>query len=100
MKYISFIILLLGLSQGLSAQTIIISGKTGNRPLTWDDFTGKPDMQSPFSANTWWNLKYSISGMSFNGDSVSMKGFSITLELNAEQSWVKNGEKTDALLKH
>lgn len=92
--------LFLCLCQGLFAQTIIISGKNGNRPLTWNDFTGKPDMQSSFAANTWWNLRYSISGMNFKGDSVMMKGFAITLELNAEQSWVKSGMETDALLKH
>lgn len=82
------------------SQDIIISGQKGNRPLTWADFTGKPDTQSSFEANTWWNIKYGFKGVTFKGDTVLLQGMNIVLELSGQQSWVKKGFETDALLRH
>lgn len=100
MKNISFLLLCSLLYYSAASQDIIISGQKGNRPLRWDDFTGKPDYQSSFEANTWWNLKYGFKGISFKGDTVLLQGMSITLELSPQQSWIKKGSETDALLRH
>jgi hypothetical protein len=80
-------------------QTIIISGKEGDRDLVWEDFTGKVDKSSSFDANTYWNLSFKYDNIQAHGDSVS---FDTHIELSFDQtkSWVKEGKKTDSLLIH
>ena len=82
------------------SQEIIISGEKGNRPLTWNDFAGKPDKQSTYEANTYWNINYGIKGIQFKGDTALFTGLTMKLELNSKQSWVKKESETDYLLKH
>jgi hypothetical protein len=96
------IILIIGLflSQTALSQKIIISGQETSRKLSWNDFTGKIDDNSTFYAFTYYDLKYRWQGAKFFGDSVSVNGFEVTLELNPARSWVKREKATDALLVH
>jgi hypothetical protein len=81
-------------------QRILIHGKEGNRPLTWDDFKGRPNAASEFYANTGWKISYTMPPMKVTRDPVPLTGFVVTLELDKEKSWVKKGKETPALLKH
>lgn len=58
----TFIVLLLIATQTASAQKVIINGAEGNRPLQWNDFTGKVDKSSLFFAFTSWksNFKFGV----------------------------------------
>jgi hypothetical protein len=82
------------------AQQVRINGSTGNRPLTWDDFTGKPDKHSSWYAYTAWNLPYQFTGVAFKGDTAILKGLTFDLELDPRKSWLKKGNETAALLNH
>jgi hypothetical protein len=82
------------------AQKIIISGKEGNRPLVWEDFSGKTDEGSEHFAMTYWTISYKMSNIQFDGDVAIIKGFEAVLELNAKGSWLKKGKGTDDLLVH
>ncbi len=93
-------IFLFSLLQNSKAQKIIISGKEGNRPLVWSDFTGKADESSSYFALTYWNIKYNLSDVQFNGESVVIGKFEVVLELNSKNSWLKKGKASDALLEH
>jgi Bacterial protein of unknown function (DUF922) len=101
MKKIFYLLLLSFLWQSNSfSQNIVIAGVQGERALTWNDFTGKPEKESPHDANTYWNIDYSFKGVNFIGDTAVFSGLNIKLELNAKLSWVKKEKETDALLKH
>ena len=82
------------------AQDVIINGVNKNRLLTWDDFSGKPDKSSAHDANTYWNLNYSIKGISFTGDTAKITGLLVKFELNEKLSWVKSEKQAVGLLKH
>lgn len=82
------------------AQDIIISGNHENRLLSWDDFKGRPDQNSAHDAYTFWNINYSLNGMTLKGDTVKIGSFAVTLTLDEKQSWIKPQKQTDLLLKH
>jgi hypothetical protein len=82
------------------SQKIIISGKEGNRPLIWSDFTGNVDKSSPYFAMTGWNINYSYSDVKIIGDSARIGSFNATLQLDPAGSWVRKEKATDELLKH
>lgn len=99
-KIISFLITTCFV-QNLFCQQVVINGSSKNRLLNWDDFTGKPDKNSLFEANTYWEINYSFKGISFkNGDTAIINGFSVKLEFNESKSWVKKSSQTNYLLKH
>ena len=68
------------------------------QPLTWADFSGDIDTESPYDAWTWSGINYVYSWF-YEGDDIK-------IDLNAyaffdpAQSWVKNGEKSAELLAH
>ena len=99
---VRFIILFLFVSffQQASSQKIIISGKEGNRPLKWSDFTGTPDDNSSYFANTYWKTGFSYTNVKPDGDVATLENFQFNLELDPQRSWVKEGKQTDDLLKH
>lgn len=98
-KYI-FLLLLICTSWFCRAQEVIISGVNKNRPLTWNDFKGRPDNGSAYDANTFWNITYNINGISFKGDTAKISRFSVILQLDEKLSWSKPEKQTAVLLKH
>ncbi len=82
------------------SQEIIINGINKNRPLTWDDFKGLPDLNSYYDANTFWNITYNINGISFKGDTAKINRFSVILKQDENFCWVKPEKRTAILLKH
>jgi hypothetical protein len=93
-------VVFLALCSNALAQKVIISGKEGNRPLQWVDFTGKVDKSSSFFAYTRWKSNFKFSGMQPKGDSLVVTGFEMTLLLDPENSWAKKDKTTDELLVH
>lgn len=83
-----------------TAQEVVINGINKNRPLVWEDFTGKPDGNSTHYAYTYWNINYRYKGVSYNGNTAMIKEPVFTLELDKNLSWVKQGKETPELLKH
>jgi Bacterial protein of unknown function (DUF922) len=100
MKKIIFLLFAVTCFKNIFCQDVIINGSSKYRLLTWDDFSGKPDKNSPYQANTYWGLNYSFKGVDFTGDTIKLKGFSATLMFNENKSWVKKGTQTAGLLKH
>jgi hypothetical protein len=82
------------------AQKVIISGEETKRLLTWKDFTGVADNNSSFFAYTAYTTAVKFDDVQFSGDKAVIKGFIMTLELDAKKSWVKKGKESDDLLKH
>jgi hypothetical protein len=97
---ILFSIILSCFLQTVIAQKVIISGKEGNRPLVWSDFTGKPDNSISYFAMTYWTLNYGFSNVQFKGETVVIGSFDVKLELNGKGSWVKKGKESVELLVH
>lgn len=66
--------------------------------LSWEDFRGKPDPESPFVASTHSSIVFSYSMKSVNGE------LSLTTETDAffypEMSWYKKGEVNAHILNH
>jgi len=100
MKKYFCLAVLICISTGAFSQDVFISGVNENRLLRWDDFKGEPDYNSAHEANTYWNINYSLKGLSFKGDTAIISGFSVKLELNEKFSWIKPGKQTNSLLKH
>lgn len=101
MKTPAFIIALLILfTFHIHAQKVIINGQEGNRKLTWDDFTGRPDKSEPYFAYTHWNVSQKMDNIRVMGDSVSVGFLEVTLELDPKKSWAKKGNLSDELLVH
>jgi len=100
MKKYSLLFLLLVFTNFSVGQQVIISGAVKNRLLTWNDFSGKHDKRSEHEANTYWKINYSYAGVNLQGDSAKLKGLTVKLELDADQSWIKPGKETADLLKH
>lgn len=92
--------LLVFLSTLSFSQDIFINGVNKNRPLTWDDFKGTPDTNSTATAFTVWNINYSLTGVSFKGDTVKISNFAVKLEFDEKKSWSKPEKQTNNLLKH
>ena len=100
MKKIIYLILFLSFLQNIFCQDIIINGSNKYRLLSWDDFTGKPDKNSPYQANTSWGIFYGFKGVNFVEDTAKLTGFSATLKFDENKSWIKEGKQTASLLKH
>jgi len=98
-KIISFVFFIVFFENSF-CQHIIISDSNKNRLLTWDDFSGKPDKNSPYQANTYWGIIYGFKGVNFTGDTAKLAGLSVTLKFDENKSWVKEGKQTPGLLKH
>lgn len=97
---ICFCLCLVLVANYLFAQKIIVSGQEGNRLLKWADFAGAPDNNSSFFAYTAYTTKFKYDDVQFNEDKAIFKGFEMTLEFDAKNSWVKKGKESDDLLKH
>ncbi len=82
------------------AQRITIDGKEGNRPLLWKNFKGKPESDSYFFANTYWQMAFKFSNVSFRSDTAILKGFEVNLDFDPQKSWVKKDKASNDLLKH
>jgi hypothetical protein len=100
MKNILVLLFFIVVAENSFCQGVIINGVNKNRPLTWDDFTGTPDKNSSFEANTYWKLNYKFDGIDFKGDTVKLNSFSVGIELDPNKSWVKKGKETADLLNH
>ncbi len=84
----------------LVAQKVIISGKEGNRPLKWADFTGNPDNSSPYFAQTYWTIRYNVGNVTVVNNQVQIGTFEVILEFAPQGSWLKQGKASAYLLKH
>ena len=100
MKKFICLFLFLSFLQNIFCQEVIINGSNKYRLLTWDDFTGKPDKNSPYQALTFWGIFYGFKGVNFIGDTAKLTGFSATLKLDENKSWIKEDKQTASLLKH
>lgn len=98
-RYICFT-LLICTSMLAFSQDVIINGVNQNKPLTWSDFKGIPDVNSSADAFTVWNITYSLNDISFKGDTIKINKFSIKLEFDERRSWSKPEKQSNTLLKH
>lgn len=96
---ISLAFTLLGIPAALAQEEDQFISWDKNRPLTWDDFKGEPDASSPHSAETVTKLESAWEGEGVKGG-VKVTSVSSTAFFNSSQSWVKEGQKSDDLLKH
>lgn len=76
----------------------MVGGEETSRLLTWNDFTGKPDKESPFFAYTYWNIQTKYDAFRFKGDTVDWK-VTVIYELGKD-SWKKKDKISDSLLRH
>ena len=83
-----------------NAQKIYINGQEGNRPLVWDDFSGKVDKSSDFHALTNWGIKFNVASKKDGATGKMTAKIEFILEMDSKKSWVKKGKETDELLKH
>jgi hypothetical protein len=100
MKKIVFLFMLIVIGKTIFCQDVVIGGINKNRLLTWADFTGKPDKNSAYEANTYWTINYTFDGITFKSDTATIAGFQVKLELDNNKSWVKPGRENASLLKH
>ncbi len=82
------------------AQTIIVRGKPSTGVLTWDDFTGKPDKHSRFSAQTAARIYPNIRSPKLTGDTIHFRHVEIIVELDSFRTWSRPKERTEELLIH
>lgn len=82
------------------AQKVSINGKEGYRQLSWEDFKGKADKRSPFTAVTHWFLSWHEGKP--GKDATGKPVFDPQVEVSFEgDSWVnKKRELSPELLKH
>jgi len=97
---IAILLILVGITQPVVAQKILVNEKEGNQLLQWADFIGTPDNSSPYMAHTAWKTNVRFGGVRFEGEKAILQGFEMTLELDAKNSWVKKGKESPDLLKH
>jgi len=79
-------------------QRVRINGVEGNRPLLWDDFTGKPDKNTSIFAYTYWKIEYKTKSVTYKDDTL-VWDMEVWAELGKD-SWVNKEKKTDTLLDH
>jgi hypothetical protein len=84
----------------MNGQTIFVRGKPSNGILTWDDFTGNPVKQSPFSAQTTTRFYTNIRSPKMYGDTVRFRHIEVIVELDSVLSWSRPKERTESLLIH
>jgi hypothetical protein len=65
-----------------------------DRPLTWEDFKGEPDKESPYYALTYSGISLSSH---YEGEALFVK---VICTFSPNQSWVKKGKETADLLLH
>ena len=82
------------------AQKVFISGKEGNRPLVWSDFSGKADYRSPYDALTYWTATIAPLSLTPENDSVTVFNLPVILRFENAGCWVKPGRQTSAALSH
>lgn len=97
-RSLCLLILFSGFFQTGYCQKITIHKSKEYRPLTWRDFDGKVKKESPFHAETFWEISYKMATARFSGDT-AITDAEIELSLG-EKSWVKKDKQTDYLLKH
>ncbi|CAN5872456.1 hypothetical protein BH11BAC4_BH11BAC4_05740 [soil metagenome] len=97
--FIGFI-LITCLSLNSTSQKVMIKGKEGERLLAWNDFNGTADANARHAALTAWTVHYSYTGVDLESTRVSFKELEVTLQLDNDRSWVKEGKGTVYLLKH
>lgn len=68
------------------------------QPLTWQDFSGDPDLSNPFHANTSSGISYSWS-IKQSGDEIEFI-HDVQSYFIPEKSWVKPGKQSPHLLEH
>lgn len=83
-----------------NAQSIIVRGKPSDGILTWEDFTGKPNRQSPFSSQTAARIYPNVRSPKLSGDTVRFRYIEVIVELDSLLSWSKPKERTESLLIH
>ena len=81
-------------------QTIIVRGKPYRGALAWDDFTGNPNKQSPFSSQTAVRIYPHVSSPKLSGDTVRFRHIEVIVELDSVLSWSRPKERTESLLLH
>ena len=67
-------------------QKIIVNNQEHTGRLTWADFTGKIDNNSSFTAYTSYKFGTKIESVKTEGDSITINGFEIILELDQTKS--------------
>ena len=82
------------------SQKVVIHGKEGDRPLTWDDFKGKPDFDSPYGAYTFTAFQSKGKSFTYRGDTVVWDGPPEYWVELGKDSWVKKEKRSDTLLQH
>ncbi|MCB0397514.1 MAG: DUF922 domain-containing protein [Flavobacteriales bacterium] len=75
-----------------------------NRPLKWEDFQGPPADDSPYKALTDYRITFkgSINPNNYGkkGPNVQETVYEVDCMFNIDRSWVKEGARTEELLKH
>lgn len=89
--YLLFFFFIQGAPQVRGDSTIFWSA---TRPLTWNDFKGKPQSSGPNGAMTYSGMEFSFEN---RADSIY---FSITTTFNPNVSWVNSKVATDYMLRH
>ncbi|MDN5211284.1 DUF922 domain-containing protein [Fulvivirgaceae bacterium BMA12] len=69
-----------------------------DRKLSWADFKGSPNSGSQFSAESSLQISYGLKIREESG--VTHYSFTVDCYFEKSSSWVKDGKKTDKLLKH
>lgn len=94
MKALGIAAILLFISVLTNAQENFVTWNE-NEPLQWNDFSGKADHSSSFEAESFAEVKYS-----YQFNSPRDFHFNVKASFNRNTSWIKQGYKSDALLKH
>ena len=81
-------------------QKIMIGHEVTNRALTWEDFQGPPDLNSPYYAVTFWSMDYNMRGIKTYGDSVHIDHMEVILTMDPKKSWCNKAKLSNHLLKH
>ena len=71
-----------------------------DRPLTWDDFKGTPDNNAKEDAEVSTTVHSDAQFEGTEGGPITVTSVSTTATMEPDQSWVKDGKKTDDLLNH
>jgi len=96
------VIFVVGISLVWALDTIIESPWEKSRSLTWNDFRGIPNLNSPYLAWVEGDLKYKYEWKTENSGTCKYRftKAEAVAYFSKIESWVKEKGKTDALLKH
>lgn len=94
MRAFAITVVLLIICVHSNAQENCLTWNENNR-LRWDDFSGKVNDTSKFDAESYAEVKFTYT---FNSPRDFQ--FKVVANFNRDISWIKQGYKTDALLKH